>query len=164
MADGSVTYTQAGGWHVLRYSGRVDYTMAPAIERFVDGLEHAPKPFLFDLCDANILDSTNLGLLARVVERSRKDGAPRCSMIVHAGDVDDVVRSMGFEQIVDIKSDSPLGEEVEPQALVTDERASQGEMLRTMLEAHRALIGLDDHDCSQWREVVSALEAEMRTR
>jgi anti-anti-sigma regulatory factor len=164
MADGSVTYAKAGGWHVLRYSGRVDYTMAPAIERFVDGLEHAPQPFLFDLCDANILDSTNLGLLARVVERSRQDGAPRCSMIVHSGDVDDVVRSMGFEEIVDIQSDNPLGYEPPAEALVTDERASQGEMLRTMLEAHKALIGLDDDDCAQWREVVSALEAEMRSR
>jgi hypothetical protein len=83
---------------------------------------------------------------------------------VQSGDVDDVVRSMGFEQIVDIKSDSPLPDEPAPQALVTDDRASQGEMLRTMLEAHRALIGLDDQDCAQWREVVSALEAEMRVR
>lgn len=164
MADGSVTYTQAGGWHVLRYCGRVDYTMAPAIERFVEGLEHAPCPFMFDLCDASILDSTNLGLLARVVERSRHDGAPRSSIIVPSGDIDDVVRSMGFEQILDIHSDNPLGRPLPSEALVTDERASQGEMLRTMLEAHRALVGLDDQDCAQWREVVTALEAEMRSR
>ncbi len=37
MADGRVTYSQQQGWHVLHYSGKVDYTLAPAIDRFVDG-------------------------------------------------------------------------------------------------------------------------------
>src|SRR5919202_411931 len=38
MAEGRVTYAQEDRWHVLRYVGRVDYTLAPAIDRFVQGL------------------------------------------------------------------------------------------------------------------------------
>jgi anti-anti-sigma factor len=174
MADGRVTYAAEGGWHVLRYFGRVDYTMAPAIERFVENLAHASppaRPFVFDVTDASILDSTNLGLIARLVERVRVEGAGRCTVVAKNGDIDDVMRSMGFEEIVDLAEHAPPqvgtpGSDGGPvqQELVTDESASQGEMLRTMLEAHRALIGLDDQDCAQWRDVVTMLEAEMRTR
>jgi hypothetical protein len=32
MADGRVTYSQQQGWHVLHYMGKVDYTLAPAID------------------------------------------------------------------------------------------------------------------------------------
>ena len=163
MADGRVTYASEAGWHVLRYFGRVDYTMAPAIERFIDHLGHdQARPFLFDMTGARILDSTNLGLLARVVERSRNDGASRSRVLCPPADIDDVLRSMGFETIVDISGDNPLGPANGQEEVVTDEAASQGEMLRTMLEAHRALAGLDDHDCAQWRDVVTLLEAEMR--
>jgi hypothetical protein len=172
MADGRVTYAAEGDWNVLRYFGRVDYTMAPAIERFIDGLPHGPtdvvRPFLFDLSAARLLDSTNLGLIARVVERSRAQGAGRSSVLSQCGDIDDVVRSMGFEAIVDLIAERPGGvrdgASCSDQEVVTDETASQGEMLRTMLEAHRALAGLDDEETGQWRDVVTMLEAEMRTR
>ena len=172
MADGRVTYSAEGGWHVLRYFGRVDYTMAPAIERFIDGLPHGPsdvaRPFLFDLSGARLLDSTNLGLIARVVERARTQGAGRSSLLSQCGDIDDVVRSMGFEAIVNLIDQRPTdvrdGASCGDEEVVTDETASQGEMLRTMLEAHRALATLDDEETGQWRHVVTMLEAEMRTR
>jgi anti-anti-sigma regulatory factor len=172
MPDGRVTYASEGGWHVLRYFGRVDYTMAPAIERFIDALPHGPgdatRPFLFDLSGARLLDSTNLGLIARVVERARAQGTTRSSLLSHCGDIDDVVRSMGFEAIVDLIDQRPAevreGASCGDEEVVTDDTASQGEMLRTMLEAHRALATLDDEETGQWRDVVTMLEAEMRTR
>jgi anti-anti-sigma regulatory factor len=140
--------------------------MAPAIERFIDGLGHdVVHPFLFDLSGARLLDSTNLGLMARVVERSRADGASRSTIVSPPEDIDDVIRSMGFEHIADITNLNPIGvTDGAEQEVVTDEAASQGEMLRTMLEAHRALTGLDDEHCAQWRDVVTMLEAEMRSR
>jgi anti-anti-sigma regulatory factor len=172
MADGRVTYAAEGEWHVLRYFGRVDYTMAAAIERFIDGLTPGPsdhaRPFLFDLSCARLLDSTNLGLIARVVERARALGAGRSLVLSQCGDMDDVVRSMGFEAIVDLTSERPAsvrdGASCADAEVVTDEATSQGEMLRTMLEAHRALASLDDEETGQWRDVVTMLEAEMRSR
>ncbi len=172
MSDGRVTYCSEGGWHVLRYVGRVDYTMAPAIERYLEQIAHGggeARPFLFDVTDASLIDSTNLGLIARLVERSRGDGASRSAVVCPAGDTDDVIRSMGFEALVDLLAERPMtlrhpaASSDDEEEVVTDEAASQGEMLRTMLEAHRTLAGLDVEDCSQWRDVVTMLEAEMTT-
>jgi anti-anti-sigma regulatory factor len=168
-ADGRVTYTHEAGWHVLRYFGRVDYTMAPAIEQFLDRLGHgpptsgAPSRFVFELSGARILDSTNLGLIARVVDRARDTGAAPSVIVVGSGDLDDVVRSMGFEAIVELRPDSPLAAvPVDQLVVATSDTAPRAEMFLTMLEAHRSLAELDDGDGKQWHEVVALLEAELR--
>ena len=91
MADGRVTYAQQQGWHVLHYMGKVDYTLAPAIDRFVDGLfgDGSVRPFVFDLSEARMLDSTNLGLIARAADRVQAAGGPaqrhRLYLVRHRG-------------------------------------------------------------------------------
>ena len=165
MADGRVTYTQQQGWHVLHYGGRVDYTLAPAIDRFVDGLcsDGRVRPFVFDLSEARLLDSTNLGLIARAADRVQAAGGGRSIIVCNNGDIEDVLGSMGFHDIFEIVSEHPLAARDEAhEEVVTGQASSQGELLRTMLEAHRTLAGLNDKDREQFKDVVSMLEAETR--
>ena len=94
---------------MLRYFGRVDYTLAPAIDRFVDGLfgDGSVRPFVFDLSEARLLDSTNLGLIARVADRVQRPAGRRSVIVCTIGDIDDVLGSMGFEDIFDIVRRAP---------------------------------------------------------
>jgi anti-anti-sigma factor len=164
MPNGRVTYEQRDGWHVLRYFGRVDYTMAPAIDRFVDSALHdgLVRPFVFDLSAAHLLDSTNLGLIARVADRVQQGGGGRSVIVSTSGDIDEVLASMGFGEIFEIVSEHPEAMAHSSEAVVTGEAASQGELLRTMLEAHRKLVTLNEKDREQFKDVVSMLEAETR--
>lgn len=165
MADGQVTYSQQQGWHVLHYFGRVDYTLAPAIDRFVDGLfgDGSVRPFIFDLSAARMLDSTNLGLIARAADRVQGAGGPRSVIVCCSGDIEDVLGSMGFQDIFEIVGEHSLTARDEAhEEVVSGGSASQGELLRTMLEAHRTLAGLNEKDREQFKDVVSMLEAESR--
>ena len=167
MADGRVTYSQMQGWHVLHYEGRVDYTLAPPIDRFVDGLfrDGSVRPFVFDLSDARLLDSTNLGLIARAADRVQVGGGTRSIIVCTSGDIEDVLASMGFSDIFEIVGEHPLAARDENhEELVTGPSSSQGELLRTMLEAHRTLASLNEKDREQFKDVVSMLEAEVETR
>jgi anti-anti-sigma factor len=165
MADGRVTYSQQQGWHVLHYMGKVDYTLAPAIDRFVDGLfgDGSVRPFMFDLTEARMLDSTNLGLIARAADRVQSVGGPRSVIVCTSCDIEDVLGSMGFQDIFDIVPEHPqtARDEAHEEA-VTGAQSSQGELLRTMLEAHRTLASLNEKDREQFKDVVSMLEAESR--
>ena len=38
MSEGHVTHAEKQGVHILRYFGKVDFTLAPGIQRFVDRL------------------------------------------------------------------------------------------------------------------------------
>jgi anti-anti-sigma factor len=166
MSEGRVTYAQEDGWHVLRYFGRVDYTLAPTLDRFVQRMfeDGGVRPFVFDLRQARMMDSTNLGLLARIAERVRLGDGGRSVIVSSHQDINDVIRSMGFEQIFDIRSELPFIPRSDCEELVTGEAPSHGELLRTILDAHRTLASLNDYDRKRFQDVVTMLEAETRGR
>ena len=165
MADGRVTHARSEDAHVLRYFGRVDYTLAPAVQHYVDHLleDSGVVGFVFDLREARLVDSTNLGLLARLAERTRQGCGRRSVIVSTRDDITDVLRSMGFDEIFDIVPEppAPAGE---PEDEISVERPSQDDLLRTMLEAHRTLVTLNDKDREQFQDVVVWLESEMGPR
>jgi anti-anti-sigma factor len=104
MPEAHVTHAEKEGVHVLRYFGDVNYVLAPGIQRFVDRLidDGSITGMVFDLTCAQSLDSTNLGLMARVNERLLGAGAANSVIISGNEDIDVVLRSMGFDQTFDV--------------------------------------------------------------
>lgn len=164
MPEGQVTYAARDDCNLLRYFGRIDYTMAPAIEQFVSHLSEAKKrlPFVFDLREARLLDSTNLGLLARAAEQVRQSCGCRCNIVCTAQDIKDVLLSMGFDEVFEIVPEHPACQAHESEDVITGKAIDQVELLRTMLDAHRTLMGLNEKDREEFKDVVSMLEAEMK--
>ena len=164
MADGRVTYAARNDWNLLRYFGRVDYTMAPSIEQFVDRILAGEdvRPFVFDLREALLLDSTNLGLLARVAAQVRRTSGAGCVIVCTSEDIHDVLLSMGFDAVFEIVRDHPACAAPGDEAVITGKSTSRGELLHTMLDAHRTLVGLNEKDRAEFEDVVTMLEAEMR--
>jgi anti-anti-sigma factor len=161
MASAHVTHAERNGVHVLRYSGKIDYMSAPAIRRFLDELLDRGNVagLIFDLSDAEALDSTNLGLLARIRERAESCHCGGSMIVSRNDDITEVLRSMGFEQIFDIVSDPRLG--ADPCSDCLDAaNPSSAELRDTMLEAHRALMRLSEHGRKEFADVVACLENE----
>ena len=180
MPRGHVTHAQKEGVHVLRYFGDVNFMLAPGIQRFVDHLIDAGsiKGMVFDLTCAQSLDSTNLGLLARVNERLLGAGAANSVIISGNEDIDVVLHSMGFDQTFDLQTLDlqtsnlvPSGEprvgapsaavasEVSTEPITTD-APSANDLRQTMLEAHRALVRLSDAGRLEFEPVVQTLERD----
>ncbi len=160
MPNGHVTHAEKNGIHVLRYFGRVDYMCAPAIKRFADGmLSQVPLGgVVFDLNEAENLDSTNLGLLARIADRVRDLSGRRSIILSSRDDINSVLASMGFDQIFDIVPDGErvagdVEEDISPAAV------GEEELRKTMLEAHRRLVDLSDTGRQQFQDVVACLES-----
>jgi anti-anti-sigma factor len=162
MSDGRVFHASAGGWHVLRYQGRADYIMAPAIERVGEGLFQGNDltGLVFDLRQATMLDSTNLGLIARMAFRVDQAGG-RATIVSTNDDITDVLRSMGLAAMFQISSDDPVLHQVGPGEEIVLEPTGQRELMRTMLEAHKVLASIDENDSSGFRAVVEGLESEL---
>lgn len=160
MTSGHVTHAARAGVHVLRYFGTVNYTLAPGLQRFLDHLIHeAPlSGLVFDLTAAESLDSTNLGLMARVNEEVHDLGAANSVIISNNEDIDVVLRSMGFDQTFDLHPASSVPDAVaEP---VEAEPASATELHHTMLDAHRALCRLSEAGRLEFEPVVACLERD----
>ncbi|HWA71758.1 MAG TPA: STAS domain-containing protein [Polyangiaceae bacterium] len=159
MIEGHVTHAEQRGIHVLRYFGTVNFMLAPGIQRFVDDLiEHGSiSGLVFDLSQANSLDSTNLGLMARVNERLLGVGAANSVIISGDGDIDVVLRSMGFDQTFDVLTTTPTTE-LAPAEPIRTESPSATELRETMLAAHQALVRMSDAGRLEFEPVVACLE------
>lgn len=161
MNEGHVTHAQERGIHVLRYFGRVNFMLAPGIQRFVEQLieRGGVSGLVFDLTQANSLDSTNLGLMARVNERLLDVGAANSVIISSEGDIDVVLRSMGFDQTFDVLTTGAGGTSAPAEPIQT-ESPSAAELRQTMLAAHQALVRLSDAGRLEFEPVVACLERQ----
>ncbi len=161
MTLGHVTHAAREGVHVFRYFGAVNFTLAPGLQRFLQHLIHdgGVSALVFDLSAAESLDSTNLGLMARVDEEAREAGAGSSVIISNNEDIDAVLRSMGFDRTfqlfpaIDVATDASA----EP---VTAELPSAPELQRTMLDAHRALMRMSETGRLEFEQVVACLERD----
>ncbi len=155
MDEGKVFHASDGRVHVLRFVGEIRYPLAPSVERFIDGLfaEGAPIDFVMDLTEAKVIDSTNLGLLARVAQRMQ----PRLvTLVSNREDINRVLESMGFDEVFAIVPDS----ESTPEACgeLATPAPDQQSLRDTVLEAHRSLMALNKRNQALFRDVVVALE------
>jgi anti-anti-sigma factor len=166
MPNGHVTHAQKEGFHVLRYFGRVDYMLATSINRFADRMleRGGVGGLIFDLTEAENLDSTNLGLLARIAERVRTAGGARSVIVSTSDNINCVLRSMSFDQIFDIVTDPTDFSTVAVVDEIDAEPQSQEELLHTMLDAHRTLVSLSESDRLQFQDVVACLESELKAK
>lgn len=161
MVDkGRVLHASRGGIHVLRFIGDIRYPLSPSLERFLDQLfaEAQPAGFVIDLTETSSIDSTNLGLIARIANRMRTNGGGRVTLVSDREEINEVLTSMGFDRVFDIvQPGEPFPKETERVPLREADRET---MLRTVLEAHRTLMALNERNRELFRDVVTLLEQQ----
>jgi anti-anti-sigma factor len=148
------------GIHVLRYVGDIRAPLAPAIQRFADALleREVPQGLVIDLTDARAIDSTNLGVLARIANRMHERGGPRVTIVSCRRDINEVLMTMGFDEVFNIVRDiGAAPPDTQPLPVAEDDRET---LLRTVLEAHRALVAMNEQNREVFRDLVAVLEQQ----
>jgi anti-anti-sigma factor len=161
MPSGHVTYAERDGIHVLRYFGRIDYPSAPGLHGFLDDLlAHRPcRGLVFDLSGAESLDSTHLGLIARVADGWQAATGARSLVVSTNEDVTSVLRSMCLYDVVELIEARPEEALAQSERRIEPGAPSTDELRHTMLEAHRALVKLSESGRLAFQDVVACLES-----
>lgn len=160
MEQGSVLHASHEGVHLLRFLGDIRYPLSPSVDRFLQRLFAAglPAGFVVDLTATTSIDSTNLGLVARIAERMRKEGGSRVTIVCDQPDINDVLTGMGFDTVFRIvESSKPLPGEVQ---VLAESDADRDAVADIVLEAHRTLMAMNEHNREMFRDVVTAIEKE----
>jgi anti-anti-sigma factor len=159
-----VLYAVHEGVHVLRFVGEIRHPLGPALEGFLERLlKEKPKTLIIDLGETRIVDSTCLGLLARMALKLRAQGLAKATVVSPIPDITEVLRSMSFDRLFDIVGEMPFGP-VEARELATAVGRDGDALLATILGAHRTLMALSEHNRLQFKDVVEALEQESEAR
>jgi len=161
MSAGRIMHGSHDGVEVLRYLGDVRYTLCMALDQYLEKLLQRPglRGFVVDLTAAEGVDSTNLGLLARLARAMQKAGLPRVTLISTQPDINELLTAVGFDDVFDI---------VQTVAMPLDQMAEIPEASgdtpgRLLLEAHRELMNLNQANRARFQDVVQAFERELES-
>jgi len=158
MDNGKVLHASQNDIHVLRFVGDIRYTLSPSIDSFLEGIFAGQKPagFVIDLTETDSIDSTNLGLLARIAKRMQALDARRVTIVSNRTDINSVLTSMALDEVFDIIEDT--GVETGAAQEVPLENSDRETLERTLIDAHRALMDLTERNREMFRDVVASLE------
>jgi anti-anti-sigma factor len=155
-----IQHASHDGVHALRLKGEIRYPLSPSFDRFLQRLfaGPAPKGFVVDLTETTVIDSTNLGLLARIAKGMDRAGGPKPVLISNQEDINEVIVSMGFDEVfMLVDTPEPLPE---PGHVVPLRETDAQTLARTILEAHRTLMDLNERNRDVFQSVVALLEQQ----
>ncbi|MCC7516662.1 MAG: STAS domain-containing protein [Pseudomonadales bacterium] len=155
--EGRALVAEHNGAYVLKLVGDVRLTVSMSIDQFVEKMFSCVscQSVIVDLTEAEGLDSTTLGMLAKMALFVRKQLQVRPLVVT---DNDSIVRllcSMGFEQIFDIQRSREVCAvaEQELETATLDEKAAR----EKVLQAHQILMTLNQKNRETFKELVDSL-------
>ena len=158
MDNGNILHASHDNIHVLRFTGDIRYTLSPSIDHFLEEIFARSKPagFVIDLTETDSIDSTNLGLLARLAKRMNTIDTRRITVVSNRAGINSVLNSMALDEVFDIVESADL-ETAAAQAMPR-ENTDRETLTRTLIDAHRTLMDLNEHNREMFQDVVTYLE------
>lgn len=157
---GKILYAKRNAVHVLKFVGDVRVTLGPTINHFLGKIKASAKlkSIIIDLTETTSIDSTTLGLLAKISLRSQEMLGSKPTLVSTNEDVNRILTSMGFNKVfvlVDklITDCGELGE-------LPTQMATESALRQQVIEAHKVLMSLNEKNHASFRELVVALERE----
>ncbi|GGJ78832.1 anti-sigma factor antagonist RssC [Pseudomonas matsuisoli] len=158
MSTGKIQYAEQSGTFVLKFVGEIRLTLCSALDATIEKIFSSMdfSAIVIDLTEARSVDSTTLGLLAKVSILSRQKVGLLPTVVTTNPDITRLLESMGFDKVFNVVGDPlPCPECLED---LPPQDQTEEIVRRKVLEAHRILMGLNDSNREAFRDLVSALE------
>jgi anti-anti-sigma factor len=155
---GAIFYTKTGSTYILKLVGEVRYSMGCAFDDFLDQLfkQQDFDDIVVDLTETKFIDSTNLGLLAKIANFLRARFDKKTTIMSSNEDVNEVLDSVGFDGVFTIRKDRITHVKMEQRLPIVE--PCKEELAKTLLETHSLLSGVNDKNRETFKGVVEALQ------
>lgn len=159
MQRGKILVADRAGAFVIKLVGDVRVTLCVAFDEYLEKMLLAGDfhSVVIDLSEAEGIDSTTLGLLAKVSIRAREKYDYRPILVSTNPSITRLIESMGFSSVFDIHA-SKISEDSELRTLAMVD-VDEASVRDRVLEAHRLLMGLNDDNRAKFEELVTSLES-----
>lgn len=157
---GKILLAEQDGVTVLKFVGDVRCSLGPTISEFVNrvGQCEGIRSIVIDLTETTGIDSTALGLLAKVSLCSQEVLDVLPTIVSPHEDITRILVSMGFDNVFVIADSCP--EDAGPLGELPTKLVSEEALRDQVLEAHRVLMDLNQQNRDAFRDLVEALESE----
>ncbi len=159
-----IRYAETDNTLVLHFCNEVRYTQCGPLNTLLDNVfsRGKIKNVLIDLTDAISIDSTGLGLLAKINNYIETNLQHKTAIYSTNPDITRTLDTAGFSDIFIILKQKPqlaIQENELPENFGADRETAE-----MILNAHRDLAALNEQNWQEFRGVVSALEKELHRK
>lgn len=159
MSDGKIQFAEYNETFVLKCVGDVRLTFCSALNETIEKIlkTNAFKSIVIDLTEVISIDSTTLGLLAKLSILSKRKFGMLPTLASTNPDVSRVLDSMGFNQVFNVvHTPAPCPECLDD---LPEQDQTEAVVKERVLEAHHILMSLNESNRDAFRDLVSALES-----
>jgi len=158
MSTGSIYYAVQSGCYVLKCVGDVRLTLCSSLDCHLEAvLDGQPlQDIVIDLTEAEGVDSTTLGLIAKLAVRAAKMGLPKPALVSTNEDITRVLYSMGFDCVFMLMDELPVSaSDLKALPWVAE---SDARMRERIISAHEVLMDLNEANREAFQDLITALE------
>jgi anti-anti-sigma factor len=161
MESGAAFYVRQGNTYILKLIGDVRYTMGCALGDFLDRLftQTDYNDIVVDLTETHSIDSTSLGLLAKIANFNRQHFAHKTTLLSTNADVNHILDNMGFYEIFNIRDTGEAITAALQQLAIS--APCKDELTRIMYEAHQTLSDLNPRNEEAFKGVLDNLRSRL---
>ncbi|MCV6590556.1 MAG: STAS domain-containing protein [Marinobacterium sp.] len=161
MSAGSIFYAVQSGCYVLKCVGDVRLTLCSSLDCHLEALAETQSlcDIVVDLTEAENVDSTTLGLIAKLAVRAARLGLPRPALVSTNEDITRILHSMGFDCVFMLMDELPVN--------VSDLQAlpwvaeSDDQVRSRIIAAHEVLMDLNERNREAFQDLVKVLEHQI---
>ena len=158
MQEGKILAASHDGAYVIRMQGDVRLTLCTTIDEYFQHMYEDPAfaSVWVDLCEAEGIDSTTLGLLAKLaLEVKERFGFEPAIYSCDPG-INRLLKSMGFQRLFELHEEVCNDPEDISEIPAVD--GSEQAVKEKVIEAHRVLMNLSDENRTRFKDLMSVLE------
>jgi anti-anti-sigma regulatory factor len=158
MNPGKIEAANKDGVYVIKLSGDVRLNLCSTLESYLDRmfLDVEFKTVLVDLSDAQGVDSTTLGQLAKISIISQDKFGLIPTIISPREDITRILLSMGFDRVFYIIGEVPT--HISDLDELNCEQANEEQVREKVIAAHEILISLNEDNKNAFQELVDCLQ------
>ena len=164
MAQEGVYYSFTDTNCIIRLIGEMKYTtMAPDFEKFIDILlgKDEITEIIVDMRECTYIDSTDLGILARIAVTQAQRQAPQPLIVLEAGAVvEKTIYEIGLGHLFNLATTVELGS---AEFTEVKDGGAQDELAlaKLMVGAHQQLVDIDENNREKFAAVIEFMEQEI---
>ena len=158
--QGRILVASHDGIYLIVFEGDVRLTLCSTVDGYLEKMfkDDAFRSVVVDLSQTENIDSTSLGLLAKLSIQAEKRFHFRPTLVSTRRDITRILLSMGFDEVFNLVETALEHKEqvVELPRLA----ASEEDVRQQVLDAHRLLMSMNEANHEAFHDLVAALEAD----
>jgi anti-anti-sigma factor len=158
MQEGRILAANQDGAYVIRLVGDVRLTLCTTMDDFFKRMFDDPEfaSVWVDLCDVEGIDSTTLGLLAKLALKVKERFGFEPAIYSCDPGINRLLKSMAFHHLFELHEESCSNPD--DIAEIPCVKSNEESVKQKVIEAHRVLMGISDENRDRFKDLLTALE------